>query len=271
MSRVFFRKELEGVATFWRVFRRDGVTLGFTSHDRDLYFDGILHRAAPGMIPSAIRRTTNLSPDSAEVQGVLSHESIGADDLAAGRFDEAEIVIGVVDWETLDRESLYAGSFGSVLQEAGEFTADLLSAKAKLDIDLIPRTSPTCRAQFCGPGCTLSAQRFTFDATVSGIDWDNNAVSFADIDMQLYLRGELRWFDGPQTGTRMQILDTNATGLVVDIPIAANLEIGTRARLLQGCDHLLATCHGRFGNAVNFQGEPFLPGNDLLARYPAPQ
>ena len=71
MSRVWFSQPLETAATFWRVIRRDGVTLGFTTHDRDLWFDGVLHRAAPGMVPSAIRRSTDFEPDSAEVQGAL--------------------------------------------------------------------------------------------------------------------------------------------------------------------------------------------------------
>jgi|GEM_PF-6257398 len=30
----------------------------------------------------------------------------------------------------------------------------------------------------------------------------------------------------------------------------------------------LQTCAQRFANAVNFRGEPFVPGNDLVARYP---
>ena len=38
----------------------------------------------------------------------------------------------------------------------------------------------------------------------------------------------------------------------------------------EGCDRTLETCQARFGNAVNFQGEPFLPGNDQLARYASP-
>ena len=29
------------------------------------------------------------------------------------------------------------------------------------------------------------------------------------------------------------------------------------------------TCATRFGNVINFQGEPYLPGNDLIARSPA--
>ncbi|HKR91916.1 phage BR0599 family protein, partial [Novosphingobium sp.] len=36
------------------------------------------------------------------------------------------------------------------------------------------------------------------------------------------------------------------------------------------CDHTLNTCAARFSNAANFRGEPFLPGNDLLVRYPGP-
>ena len=50
MSRVFCREPLEGLATFWRIRRRDGVTLGLTSHDCDLWFDGVRHRAAPGRV-----------------------------------------------------------------------------------------------------------------------------------------------------------------------------------------------------------------------------
>ena len=44
--------------------------------------------------------------------------------------------------------------------------------------------------------------------------------------------------------------------------------VGLRVRLREGCDRTIATCTSRFGNAVNFRGEPFLPGNDMLAQYP---
>ncbi|MXO91229.1 DUF2163 domain-containing protein [Pontixanthobacter aquaemixtae] len=271
MSHVFFRKELEGVANFWRIFRRDGVTLGFNSHDRDLWFDGILHRAAPGMVPSAIRRTADLSPDSVEVSGVLSHSSIGAEDLAAGRFDNAAIIVGAVDWETLDRASLYSGKLGAVTEDGASFTADLHSAKAALDCDHVPRTSPTCRAAFCGPGCTLSAAKFTTEAAATSVDPNANSVTFSGIQNDLFVHGEVRWLGGPHAGMRMQVLADQSGALLLDTPLSTDIQTGARAILTQGCDHLLATCSARFGNAVNFQGEPFLPGNDLLARYPLPR
>lgn len=271
MTYTFFATELEGVATWWRIERRDGVTLGFTSHDRDLAFDGVVHRAAPGILPSAIRKTSGLDGDSAEMQGPLSHGSISAADLAQGRFDGAQVRIGAVDWETLAREQLYAGSIGTVGEDAGGFTAELLSAKARLAVDPVPRTSPACRAVFCGPGCTLPAARFIAEAAVLAVDRERNAASFAGIDPHLYAFGSLRWLGGPQIGLTMEVVAVEGVMLLLDTPLDPDTGIGLRAILRQGCDHTLGTCHARFGNAANFRGEPFLPGNDLLTRYPAPQ
>lgn len=270
MSRVFLREALEGVATFWRVRRRDGVTLGLTSHDRDLWFDGVQHRAAPGMLPSAIRRTADLSPDSAEVHGALTHDCIAATDLAKGRFDGAAVEIGVVDWESLDRAVLYRGEIGGVTEDAGRFGAELLSAKSALEADVVPRTSPTCRARFGGPGCTMSLARFTHEAVLAAVDANANRVSFnATPPAAVLKQGRVRWIDGPQAGLTMEVVSADEAGIVLDVPLDPELEPGSRALLFEGCDHTLHTCAARFANAANFQGEPFVPGNDLLARYPA--
>jgi len=54
---------------------------------------------------------------------------------------------------------------------------------------------------------------------------------------------------------------------LADAPAFA-VEAGALALLTEGCDRRMETCSARFGNAVNFRGEPYLPGNDLLTRYP---
>jgi uncharacterized phage protein (TIGR02218 family) len=269
MSRVWFTEDLETVAAFWRVLRRDGITLGFTTHDRDLWFDGVLHKASPGMLPSSIRKNAGFEPDSAEVEGALSHDSISGADLAAGRFDGARVLIGVVDWELGTREALYRGSIASVMEESGKFTAQLHSRKAELAIDPIPRTSPSCRALFSGPGCTLSASRFTHEGVLSGFDFAANRVSIISAVSPADLTsGTLRWLEGPHAGRSMQIMAASAAGLVLDEPLSSALTNGLRVLLREGCDHRLETCATRFSNAINFQGEPFLPGNDQLYRNP---
>lgn len=271
MSRVWFSTELETVATWWRVLRRDGVTLGFVTHDRDLWFDGVLHRATPGIIPSAIRRSGDFEPDSAEVEGVLSHDSITSADLAAGRFDGSRVLIGTVDWENGETQVLYRGAIGATSEEAGKFIAELQSRKAELLRDTIPRTSPSCRAAFCGRGCGLSAAHFTHEAVLVICDADENSVTVTSTaEGQNLVSGSLRWRDGPHAGIGMNVVAADGLTLILDTPIDVSLIPGTRALLREGCDRTLATCATRFANAVNFQGEPFLPGNDLVTRYPSP-
>jgi uncharacterized phage protein (TIGR02218 family) len=220
------------------------------------------------MVPSAIRRSVALEDDGGDIAGIISHEAIRQDDLRSGRFDGAAITIGVVDWETLRHRALYWGTIEGVVEEVGAFTAQLRSTKAMLDTDPVPRTSPTCRARFCGPGCALSAARFLSKHTVAEVDFDRRAILVAGIDPALYRFGELRWLDGPATGQRSRIRSVAEGWLWLDSPLDPALEAGLPVLLREGCDHRLETCGSRFANAVNFQGEPFLPGNDLLVRTP---
>ena len=265
--RVYFDRELDTVATYWRVYRRDGAIFAFTSHDRDLSFDGVVHKAAPGMLPAAIRLTSDLSEDSAEVEGALTHRSINEADLAAGLFDSAAIEIGAVAWETLEHHALYSGQLGRIEDDTRGFSAELRSAKRALEEDLVPRTSPTCRAQFCGPGCGLSAKLYTTLDTVAAVDLESNSVQLEAAAGSNFIDGEVRFLAGPQTGLRFGIVSAAGAWLTLDRSMVTGTATGTRIELREGCDHTLETCGSRFGNATNFRGEPFLPGNDLLARY----
>lgn len=269
MSRVWFSQELETVASFWRVFRKDGVTFGFTSHDRDLAFDDIRHRSAPGMVPSAIRMTGDFAPDSAEVTGALDHQAIRAEDLDEGRFDGARVELGLVDWQSLETRLLYVGDLGRVGRDSAGFTAELHSLKARLWRDPVPRTSPSCRANFCGPGCGLSAARFTHRANIAAVDSVVNAIILsggpAASDM---LDGQVRWIDGKGVGLSFSVAAIDGDRLILDRRLPPDVSPGQILDVREGCDLRLETCSGRFGNAANFRGEPFLPGNDMLTRYP---
>lgn len=269
MSRVWFETELETVATWWRVYRRDGVAFGFTSHDHDLMFDDIRHQTASGMVPSAVRLTADLAPDSAEVTGALSHHAVTARDLAAGRFDGARVELGVVDWETLEKQILYAGTIGTVTQDGPQYSAELASLKNELSKDRIPRTSPTCRAGFCEPGCNLSPARYTHDASIAAVSLAENALEIAGaIVAEKFLDGFVRFYDGIEAGREARIAAISDGRFVLDRIFDETVAEGDRVELREGCDHRWETCANRFGNSVNFRGEPFLPGNDLLTRYP---
>lgn len=268
MSRAFFTGALDCAATYWRIWRRDGVAMGFTAHDRDLVFGGLRHRAAPGMVGSALRLSLAIEDDEAAVDGALSHEVITEDDLAAGRYDGARMEMGLVDWETLDNLVLYRGRIDRVTRDSGVFSVDLASIKADLEQDPIPVTGPTCRARFCGPGCNLGPASFESRARIGDMDLRANTVTLDREAGAERLYGTLRFVEGPQAGEAFAILAVSGATVTLDRQLVAGAARGSAVILRQGCDKTIATCSARFANAVNFRGEPFVPGADILARTP---
>jgi uncharacterized phage protein (TIGR02218 family) len=79
--------------------------------------------------------------------------------------------------------------------------------------------------------------------------------------------GRLRWFSGLNSGLEDAV--ARSGGATVTLRRAPRFEgAGALVEVIEGCDKAIATCAGRFGNALNFRGEPYLPGIDLLTRYP---
>ncbi|WP_323680006.1 DUF2163 domain-containing protein, partial [Exiguobacterium indicum] len=79
----------EGTTTLawcWRITRADGVTFGFTDHDRTLTFDGTEFEPESGLTASEVRSGSDLSVDAQDAQGVLSSDRITETDILDGRW-----------------------------------------------------------------------------------------------------------------------------------------------------------------------------------------
>ncbi|MBO9580743.1 MAG: DUF2163 domain-containing protein [Sphingobium sp.] len=252
----------------WRLERRDGVTIGLTSHDRTVMVDGLRYEPAPGITPSAIQHGGDPRTDIAEVAGALSGAALSEADLDAGRWDGASAVLHLTEWTepgTLWLE-LARGTLGSVARSSIGYSAALKGLGVQLAEEAAPATSPTCRARFGDRDCTVDLRPLQSTAVL--IEAHAERVRFDGLGEGLYLFGSLRWLTGPCAGIAQMIVGQDGDDLFLAEPPPLAVEAGMRALLTQGCDKRLATCSARFGNAANFRGEPFLPGMDLLTRYP---
>lgn len=253
----------------WRLERRDGVTLGLTSHDRPITMNGLTYRPAPGLVPGALLRGGDGTAELTDIRGALSSAAITQDDLDAGRWDGATLLLHLTDWSRPGELwlELARGTLGSVEQQGESYSVALRShIGAMLDRPVAPVTSPTCRAQLGDRACRVDLRPLRMIVTVE--DVADDAVTCAGLGPGAYPFGNLRWLDGANAGLVQTIIDQDDARLFLaespPFPVAA----GSRALLTQGCDKRLATCAARFANAVNFRGEPHLPGMDLLTRYP---
>ena len=172
------------------------------------------------------------------------------------------------DWRNPDTTAveLADGELADVAIRGEAFTAELRGAAWLLNAPVCPSTSPHCRAEFGDKACRVDLAGRTLRANVTG--WDGTDVT---LDRELddtFLFGRLRYLSGANCGLETIILSVDGAMVRVrDLP-KADLAPGTVVELREGCDKRLETCASRFGNAVNFRGEPHLPGMDLLTRYP---
>lgn len=262
---------LTSVVYGWRLERADGVTIGFTSHDADIVHGDIILRASPGMQPTIVNQSIGLDKDGLDVSGALTSDLIRLDDLAAGRWDGAYLEIFLFDWTTPagGKRVLATGELGAVSYSDDAFQVELVGPQARLDKAVAPQTSPSCRARFCDSDCGLNRQRFRHLAKLASVDENRITITAAPfVGNGHFTFGELRWLSGPNCGLVTKIAGNAGAEILLRSAPFYPPDIGDLAELIEGCDKLMSTCAARFGNGINFRGEPYLPGNDLLTRYP---
>lgn len=260
--------DLTAIAFCWRIERADGAGLALTSHDAPLTSGGITYHAAPGMLPAAIQRRAGLEANGGEVSGAITSASLGEQDLVLGRWDGARVMLVATEWEQSEAEPvpLMQGELGEVRLEKGQFKAELRGAAARLEAAICPETSPECRAELGDKKCRVDLAGRTMIAVILGIE--GNALILDRTVSSDFLWGRVRIVSGANCGLMSVLVEAEGDRIELREAMRAELKAGDRIELRHGCDKSFATCSARFGNAANFRGEPHLPGNDLLTRYP---
>jgi len=266
---TIFDRTLTTVAFCWRIERRDGVALGFTTHERDIVIGGLVYRASPGMLPSSITMSDGFDAEALDVEGALTSDAIRPRDLEAGRWDGASVRIFMVDWEQPEGEQFYVthGELGEVSMSGDGFEAELRGRVALLERPVVEQTSPTCRAELGDKRCRVDMADRTILTRVIAVDGNNIEVAEA-APQSAYAYGRLRWIGGRNSGLDSDIAASDGALLTLRARPHFDAEPGDLVEMRQGCDKSFATCTARFANAANFRGEPHLPGMDLLTRYP---
>lgn len=262
----------------WAIERADGTVHGFTDHDRELEFDGLVFRADTGLSAMALQQGTGLSVDNTEAVGALSDAAISEADILAGRFDGAEVRAWLVNWQEVgQRHLLFRGTIGEMRRIDGAFEAELRGLSEALNRPFGRVYQSPCTAVLGDGSCK-------FDLSTSGYVWEGPVLSVdetASVTVNTDGAFEPDWF---RRG-RMDVLSGTAKGLFGaikrDEPVSAGQQIelweplralivpGDLIRLTAGCDKRAETCRFKFNNFLNYQGFPDVPEDDWLLVNPA--
>jgi uncharacterized phage protein (TIGR02218 family) len=261
----------------WALTRPDGLTLGFTDHDRLIQFDGINFVPECGLSARALASTTGLSVNNTEALGVLQSDAISEADIDAGRYDSAQVTIWLVQWDQPEARLVrFAGTIGEITRSSGGFQAELRGLTDALN-------QPQGRSYLRECNAVLGDARCGFDLTdpafsvTTPVETVRNAheFSFAAVTgfgEKWFEAGGLEVLSGAAAGLRDVVKTDCSAGAerVITLwqPIRAVVQPGDMVRLTAGCDKRAATCRKKFSNFVNFRGFPDIPGDDWLVSVP---
>lgn len=267
-------------ARAWRLERADGLTLGFTDHDRDLAFDGTTFRAGAGMTAKALAQATGLAVDNTEAAGALTDAGLTEADILAGRWDGARLTIWELDWtDPAARRVLFRGSLGEIARQGGAFRAELRGLTEALQQGQGRVFGSVCPAVLGDARCRfdLATPGFSTEAALVAVEGGGGELVVAPLAgfaPGWFGEGRVRFLTGAAAGLAAVVRADRADGAVRRLALwAAPGAIpapGDRVRLEAGCDKRLITCREKFGNVLNFQAFPHLPGEDWLLLAPRP-
>ena len=262
----------------WAVVRRDGQTYGFTDHDLDLTFEGIVFKAESGLSAGAIQQATGLSVDNSEAVGALSDAALREEDIQAGRFDGAEVRAWLVNWADVSQRVLqFRGSLGELKRAGGAFQAELRGLTEALNQPLGRVYQSPCGAVLGDAACKvdLSLPGYFAELPVEAVE-DRKVFRFADMtefDDRWFERGRIVMLSGAAEGLIGLVKNDRLSGdgRMVELweALGASVAVGDMIRIEAGCDKRSETCRLKFDNLLNFQGFPHIPGEDWLMGYPS--
>jgi uncharacterized phage protein (TIGR02218 family) len=262
----------------WKLIRRDGVSLGFTDHDRTLAFAGTDFEPSGGFTASEIRAGSDLGVDAQDAEGVLSSDRITETDIIDGCYDGAEVEVWRVNWrDTDERVLMRRGVIGEIRRGRTAFTAEMRSLSHLLDQPVGRSFQYACDRALGDDRCRVDLATPAYAGAGAVIDTLGDRAfitgglgAFAE---GWFANGLLTWTAGANAGRVAEVMlhakDVVVTLTLLEAPVRG-IAAGDAFTLFAGCDKTAATCASKFANIANFRGFPHIPGQDTVLRYAKP-
>jgi uncharacterized phage protein (TIGR02218 family) len=262
--------EVTTLATCWRLERLDGWVRGFTDHDRDLLIDGLTYVAATGFLPSAVKTGSDLSVDNLDVEGFLDDAALSPEDLAAGLFDGAKIEVFLVNWADFSqgRLLLRKGFLGEVKRADQRFSAEIRGLSNRLQQTAGKLYSRLCRVDLGSSECGVNLAPLTDTYAITQVIAADTVRITTGRATGFFTFGKATFVTGANAGAVNEVLLHDLETIRLFVPMPRPVVVGDQITLVAGCDKTPETCHAKFGNILNFRGEPHIPGNDKVFSYP---
>ena len=282
-------REVTTLCFLYKLTRKDSFVLGFTDHDLALTYDDgsgeATYEPSDGLSGSVVESEVGTGVGNMDVIGVLTDDRITEADVAAGRWDAAELKVYRVNWADLSNGHMveFKGFLGEIEQGKVAFRAEVRGLGQMLKQVSGVQTTKNCTVKRLGNAqCKVALNGNTVGgtpirATVSAAsDGVGSLITFGPhtVPDAHYSHGICKMTSGPNTGIEREIKLHEQSGsdcaIHLRTPFPYPVSSGETALLEAGCDRTWATCGDKFANRNNYHGFEQLPGNDKILKVGRP-
>jgi hypothetical protein len=166
-------------------------------------------------------------------------------------------VVGMVQSGATDENGVFQNGSGATLNGYSYSIKDVV-AGVSFSIPVDTRLGSATAAD--GPAFNLQYSNYISGGVVRG----SNNVGFFDF-------GKVTFTSGLNINLSMEVKRYNVGLVELQLPMPYPIEVGDTYTIVSGCGkRFTEDCIQKFNNAINFRGEPHLPGVDQLMRVGGP-
>lgn len=278
------------LATLWRITLTDGTIRRFTDHDAGITYGGATYTSAAGYEASDVETSSAMSVSNMELRGFILSPHVTEDEILSGLWDHALVEIFRVNYAdlTMGDEKLFKGRLGEITKGRQVYRAELRSMTQQLQRNIGELTSISCRYDLGDTRCAQNLTDYTVSsATISAVASNHQfttnlptktvrltpSTTGAPPD-DYFQGGKLTWLTGANAGKVVEVEEYDSASGDITLTQSMYFDVTTSDTfsVVAGCNKLHKTADGvydghckvRFGNVVNFGGEPELVGEKVL-------
>jgi uncharacterized phage protein (TIGR02218 family) len=261
----------------WKMTAPDGMVAAYAAHTRNLTYSSVNYTAAP-VEPTKFSETLGVQEaNHVELFGVFD-SIVTESDLQGGRWRNAKFVYeviaidpatGVASLTVTGFAKKIRGQAGKFAINNGTFRVEERSLSDLLQQDIGSLTSPLDRNR-SPEALGVSMGPFTFARTVTGTPPDRRHFTVnGTAQVNDYFKyGRVEFTSGANNGLKMEIKANVGNVIELQLPTRSDIANGDTVNLIAGYDSTRDQARDKFASAINFDGEPDLPGIKGVVSYP---
>lgn len=257
------QNEVTTLAYCWKIIFSDNSVLGFTSNDEDILFENILYQSKSGFTLDQYKNGLFDNSELTEIFGIIDSDLISENDIKSGLLDNAILEIFIINYKNPEdgRILIKKGKISEVKTAADSYVIIIKGLVDELDTNITEIYTPLCRARLGDNRCGINLSSYTYTGQVTSI---NNERIFFDTSRTeatgFFDKGVIKFTSGLNSGFSTEVGRSDSTKINLSIPFPNQINIGDQYIISAGCDKTFSTCKAKYSNAINFRGEPHIPG-----------